>query len=852
MGTSPPSRPGPDFNDQTGSEPWKDPSVRNCIDEWLGLLTTRLNQVKPDAAPWWVDQYGHLRNKAVIDARAPDDWVSRWQGDRYMRIWHEYHRTYWEDPSMQGVPFLHDYCTIGGTGRQGPLPLRLDMPERVWTGAFVPLSVDLQATGADIVGLRWAMVFGRDTASQGELGEGEIRQRGLTRGGTLQFLLTVGWEPGWHTVYFTAYDADGAYNTINQSFEVVAFGFLPPGQPPWLQSLGIASVAQRGTIVPGIVHVTPGDSPVEFVFASGDFADGGELEMETYDASQIGADGWLQFSFPAPDRLGTFLFSMAAVDTDGRQSEFVSQYITVVEDLSTVGHSPVLSDLSLPAEVQAGQTVQATVDLSDADGDPAGLNVELTVDGVPERQTALSLDGACPGPACHITLSFDVLVTHASLGRLTVQAIDYAGHTSNILTQDFTILPPPVAGIYGRVTYQGAPAPNISLRLRFHDGSEWSTAANTVTDSDGNYLFQDVPGLSAGQSYYVRYGHNGDDDPYVSNWYGPTIEDYTSGASVHGGDFDIANVTLVSPAHRASVGLPATFQWNRRGIAGDTYRWRLFDPEDSLEYISSDLGDTDTYVLSSLPGGFELDHEYGWSMLVYNDGNGYGRSFYYRRVTLGSGDAPPVLEDLEFPASVEAGLRTDGSVIIRDPDADVVSIRVRIFLSGSLSADESFPIDMGGLAAVTWSFQIRMGGPGQAEVDFLATDAKGNKSNLLTHRFDVKRAPTVVTIAGLLVWNSHTQQATIQYAVALTNISREATMNLGTVTLWFTGDATGTVNLNPLVSSIGPGEEEVIVNYQGSWHASHSPGCVYIDCLIRTDIAGNIQLPRDGVGPDCP
>jgi len=75
-------------------------------------------------------------------------------------------------------------------------------------------------------------------------------------------------------------------------------------------------------------------------------------------------------------------------------------------------------------------------------------------------------------------------------------------------------------------------------------------------------------------------------------------------------------------------------------------------------------------------------------------------------------------------------------------------------------------------------------------------------------------------------------------------------MNLGTVTLWFSGDGTGTVNLNQLVSSIRPRKKEVIVNYQGSWHASHAPRCVYVDCLVRTDTAGDVQLPHYGIG-DC-
>jgi len=191
-----------------------------------------------------------------------------------------------------------------------------------------------------------------------------------------------------------------------------------------------------------------------------------------------------------------------------------------------------------------------------------------------------------------------------------------------------------VPGIYGRVSYNGATAPGIELNLRFYDGASWSTAATTTTDSNGNYRFTNVPGLGAGQIYYVRYGPNITEPSYLFVWYGPYITSYTAGTSVQGGDFDIANVSLLEPPHDVTRALPVTFTWQRRMIATDTYRWLLFDLQtgDWL-WITGDLGYADSFTLTGLPEGAEYGKEYGWYVEVYNGPASFGESFYYRRIT---------------------------------------------------------------------------------------------------------------------------------------------------------------------------------------------------------------------------
>jgi len=201
--------------------------------------------------------------------------------------------------------------------------------------------------------------------------------------------------------------------------------------------------------------------------------------------------------------------------------------------------------------------------------------------------------------------------------------------------------------IDGRLSFNGAPAPGITLDLRFHDGSSWSSAAITVTGGDGRYCFMGVSSLGSGQKYYVRYGPNITDDRYLRTWLGPDINTYASGSHLAGGDFDIANVGLVSPDHGATVMLPTTFTWSRRELAGDSYRWGLFDPDGTDAWWTSDLGDEDSFELESLRQGVSYGKQYGWNVFVWRGPDSYGSSFYARGVTFsapGRSAAPSSLQ----------------------------------------------------------------------------------------------------------------------------------------------------------------------------------------------------------------
>ena len=160
-------------------------------------------------------------------------------------------------------------------------------------------------------------------------------------------------------------------------------------------------------------------------------------------------------------------------------------------------------------------------------------------------------------------------------------------------------------GIHGRVTYKGAAAPGIELQLRFYDGSKTTTAATTTTDSEGRYRFTAAASLGSGQEYWVRF-LSPDNPAYVSSWQTASITAYTSGSTMPGGDFDIADVILLSPPDDAAQALPVTFTWQPRGIPGDTYRVVFFDLDTDDYWYTEDLGNVGSFTATEPVAGCGL------------------------------------------------------------------------------------------------------------------------------------------------------------------------------------------------------------------------------------------------------
>lgn len=300
-------------------------------------------------------------------------------------------------------------------------------------------------------------------------------------------------------------------------------------------------------------------------------------------------------------------------------------------------------------EFRRGQTVQIHIPVAST----ATSDVQATVSWLVNDRDGTRID-ALSGAAAYAVAAFgaEVIVvkriplnlaegtytviaslTHEEQTSLKATGFLVAGSTGLYLP----LITRAAGGISGRVTYQGSAAAGIALNLRFYNGTAWSTAATTTTDGSGRYLFTGIPALAAGQKYYVRFGPNTTNATYLSSWYGPDIPAYTGSSQIAGGDFDIANVVLLSPAPGATVSLPALFTWQRRQLAGDTYRWLVFDLTTSDTWWTEDLGDVGAFNVTGLPSEVVRGQPYGWYVQVYRGPDSYGTSFYYRQVTFAAG-----------------------------------------------------------------------------------------------------------------------------------------------------------------------------------------------------------------------
>jgi len=193
-------------------------------------------------------------------------------------------------------------------------------------------------------------------------------------------------------------------------------------------------------------------------------------------------------------------------------------------------------------------------------------------------------------------------------------------------------------GIHGQITKNQTPAAGLDLELRFWNGTAWSTRTTTTTGADGHYCFTGVPSLDASQIYYVRYlNTTSSPNPgpdYLWDWRGNKIVSYTAGATVPGGDFDVDDISLVSPADGASVTLPAQFCWTPRNVPSDNYVLGFYYAGTDETATTSYLGNIPCVNLTGLPPSWPSGATYTWwvrayqgddpGTTLYNYGDSYG------------------------------------------------------------------------------------------------------------------------------------------------------------------------------------------------------------------------------------
>jgi hypothetical protein len=194
------------------------------------------------------------------------------------------------------------------------------------------------------------------------------------------------------------------------------------------------------------------------------------------------------------------------------------------------------------------------------------------------------------------------------------------------------------------VTFNGEPAAGLRLSLQFWNGTVWAEQAMVTTAGDGSYNFVGAPGLATGQEYYVLYA-NTTNDPnpgpgYLWNWYANSISSYTAGTAVPGGDFDVADITFVSPADGASVTLPADFCWTLRSTTSDNYRLLFYNPVAEELAATGYLGYVNCETITGLPSDWLSGETYAWWVRVYQGADpdatpyNYGDAFGERDVVI--------------------------------------------------------------------------------------------------------------------------------------------------------------------------------------------------------------------------
>jgi hypothetical protein len=137
----------------------------------------------------------------------------------------------------------------------------------------------------------------------------------------------------------------------------------------------------------------------------------------------------------------------------------------------------------------------------------------------------------------------------------------------------------------------------------------------------------------------VQFSNDTDPDR-VYTWYGPIIDTYRKGDRVPGGDFDIADVPLNKPSEGTVSQLPLTFDWDKRDLAGETYRLAIVDLEEDVFWRTFDLGDVDEFELRALAPDILYNKKYSWYIEVYVGPDSFGESFEAREITFLPPDPP--------------------------------------------------------------------------------------------------------------------------------------------------------------------------------------------------------------------
>ncbi|MBL8045536.1 MAG: DUF642 domain-containing protein [Anaerolineales bacterium] len=270
-------------------------------------------------------------------------------------------------------------------------------------------------------------------------------------------------------------------------------------------------------------------------------------------------------------------------------------------------------------------------------------------------------------PSGSVTITFGTTISPTTPGGTTITNSAIISGGGEVITRSastnldfFRLYLPSIAslckpGICGKVKLNGTPVSNVNLELRFFNGSAWQTLTTTFTNGNGDFAFTGIPSLGPGQAYYVRYRNTNGTSGRLWLWATHTLTSYAAGSNVEIGNFDIADIALVSPANGATISLPYPFLWTPRpATPSDSYEFNLYDPNDLDPYAYTDpLGYVNTFPLTGLPPGFAPGQQYVWGIWAYSPDGGTGVSYGTRWVTFSNYGFSAISPNNAGPALIE-------------------------------------------------------------------------------------------------------------------------------------------------------------------------------------------------------
>ena len=203
--------------------------------------------------------------------------------------------------------------------------------------------------------------------------------------------------------------------------------------------------------------------------------------------------------------------------------------------------------------------------------------------------------------------------------------------------------------LFGQVTENGSKAPGVPLtlcRLNSPADTRCTSVGSTTTIADGSYAFYNPPALETGQKYLAFFQNTTNTKGCLRYWQTRSLVTYTVGSQVQLGNFDIADIKLISPTLPVTVTLPVTFTWQVRSASpSDSYEFDLYEPQNGspLFYTKPPLGHVGSYRLNNLPSGFFANTRYAWEVWAYAPDNAFGISLEARLVAFALPASPPTV-----------------------------------------------------------------------------------------------------------------------------------------------------------------------------------------------------------------